>query len=81
MSDRPHDDSREGQQPASETSGPLGIGWIIFIILAVLTFVEFIVAVTIDANLPYMIVIAIMKAVLIIYYFMHVAKLWRGEGH
>jgi hypothetical protein len=30
--------------------------------------------------LPYLAIIAVIKALLIIRYFMHIAQLWRGEG-
>ncbi len=69
----------EQPKPASETSGPLGRGWVVFIGLAVLTIVEYLLAITIDANLPILIVLAIAKAVLIVHYFMHVARLWFGD--
>ena len=69
------------EQPdhASETSGPLGTGWAVFIGLAVLTIVEFFLAVSIDKNIPILAVFAIAKAGLIIHYFMHLARLWFGD--
>ena len=51
----------------------------VFLILAVLTAVEFVLAVTIDANLPILIVIGLAKAGLIMYYFMHLMRLWRSD--
>ncbi len=69
----------EQPEPASETSGPLGRGWVVFIGLAILTIVEYLLAITIDANLPILIVLAIAKAVLIVHYFMHLARLWFGD--
>ena len=69
----------EQPPPAPETSGALGRGWIVFIGLAVLTIVEYILAITIDANLLTMIVIAIVKAALIVHYFMHLVRVWRGS--
>ena len=76
MTDRP--DESQTASPSSERSGPLRTGWVVFLWLAVLTAVEFIIAVTIDANLPIMIVIALMKAGLIMHYFMHLLRIWRG---
>ncbi len=52
------------------------VGLVVFVILAVLTGVEYLLAVSIDANLPILMVVAIAKAVLIMYYFMHVARSW-----
>ncbi len=63
--------------PAPETRGPLGIGWVVFIGLAVLTLVEYILAITIDANVPILVVLAVVKAALIVHYFMHVVRVWR----
>jgi caa(3)-type oxidase subunit IV len=57
---------------------PLRTGWVVFLILAVLTAVEWFVAVLITANLPILIVIALAKAGLIVHYFMHIVRLWQG---
>ena len=65
--------------PAPETSGPLGTGWMVFLLLAVLTAVEFVLAVTIDANLPILVVLALAKAGLIVHYFMHLMRVWRSD--
>ncbi len=80
MTDR-HEGQSENQRipPVREGNGPVRTGWVVFLWLAVLTAVEFIVAVTVDANLPIMVVIALIKAGLIVYYFMHVLRIWRGE--
>ena len=38
-------------------------------------------AVSVAASpLPYLAVVAVIKAVMIAYFFMHVAQVWRGEG-
>ncbi len=71
MSERP--------EPASETSGPLGTGWVVFIGLAILTIVEFFLAISIDKNVPILVVFAIAKAGLIVHYFMHLARLWFAD--
>jgi caa(3)-type oxidase subunit IV len=49
----------------------------VFVALAVLTAVEFVIAVTVDANVPILAAFAVAKAGLIMYYFMHIARLWR----
>lgn len=57
-------------------------GWMIFVILAVLTVVEYFIATGVEKNIPVIAVIAVIKAVLIINYFMHISAAWRGEhGH
>ena len=58
-------------------------GLIAIVALAVLTVVEFIFAVGIDSTemvVLLLAVIAVIKALVILEYFMHVSKLWRGEG-
>lgn len=62
----------------------LRLGWIVITALAVLTALEYWIAISIHSTaLPYLAMIALVKAGLIIQYFMHVAQLWRGEegGH
>ena len=52
---------------------------IVAVILAALTLVEFFVAI----NLPSVVLIlliALLKAVMVIWFFMHVYRLWRPEG-
>jgi caa(3)-type oxidase subunit IV len=52
-------------------------GMRVFIALAALTVIEFVVAVTVDANVPILAAFAVAKAALIMYYFMHIARLWK----
>lgn len=56
------------------------IGWLVISALAVLTAVEFWLSSAIQPALPYLTVTAIVKAGLIIYYFMHLSQLWKQEG-
>ncbi len=66
-------------QRAGLTSA-LRLGLLVLIVLAVLTVIEYVVAVTLDdGNLPYIVILALIKAGLIVYYFMHVYQLWRQE--
>lgn len=58
-------------------------GLTVFIALAVLTAVEYVIAVSIDAGAALVILLtvaALGKAWAIINYFMHLPKLWHGEG-
>lgn len=58
----------------------LRTGWLVFIGLAVLTAIEFVLSLAVRPNTPYLAVTALVKAGLIVAYFMHVAQLWRPEG-
>ena len=58
-------------------------GLLIIILLAVLTIVEFIFAIALDnttALLATLAPMAVVKAALILWYFMHLPTVWRGEG-
>lgn len=56
------------------------LGMVTLIILAVLTAVEYIVAVYMG-SLILLFIIALVKAAVIIQNFMHIARLWREESH
>lgn len=61
---------------ASMAQGPIPYP-VLFAPLAPVTWL----AIAVAANpLPYLALIAVLKAVLIVRYFMHVSQLWRGEG-
>jgi heme/copper-type cytochrome/quinol oxidase subunit 4 len=49
--------------------------------LAALTAVEFWLSSAIQSALPYLTFIALVKAGLIVYYFMHVSQVWKQEPH
>lgn len=58
------------------------IGWQVFLGLAVLTAIEFLIGALITPAIPYLSITALIKAALIIYYFMHISQLRRKEaGH
>lgn len=57
-------------------------GWIVFVVLAVLTILEFVVSNVLSSPLPYLAIIALAKAALIIANFMRLGDLrvvWREE--
>lgn len=56
-------------------------GVYIFLILAVLTAVEFAVFRVTDGAMVPIMLLALVKAGLIVQYFMHVYRLWREESH
>lgn len=58
----------------------MGIGAKVLLVLAVLTAVEYLVAISKPAGqIPLIFLIAIAKAVLIVLYFMHVKQLWKDD--
>lgn len=62
-----------------ERARPLLTGWMVFLTLLVLVLLEYVLALFMDRNLPLMIVMNVVDASLIAYFFMHVVRLWRGE--
>lgn len=56
------------------------LGLITLVILAVLTIVEFFVALYVG-SLVLLFIIAVVKAAIIVQNFMHIARLWRQESH
>lgn len=60
-------------------SGGPGLGMIVFVFLAILTIVEYIIATQMESKMLLLIGIAFLKAVAILWYFMHVARAWRAH--
>lgn len=55
-------------------------GIVVLIALGVFTAIEYVIPVVLDrGSMPFLVVIGLAKAALIVYYFMHVAQLWRQE--
>ncbi len=67
---------------SSSHRGPAAVftGWKVFAWLAVLTIVEYVIAITVGPNLPALAVMGVVKAALIVNYFMHITRAWRGAG-
>lgn len=63
-----------------ESGGGYGMVFTIFIILAILTGVEFVVSTALNSP-ALLFIIALAKAGIIVNYFMHVYRLWREEDH
>lgn len=61
----------------------LRLGWLVALGLAVATVVEYVVAVELARPLVPLAIVALIKAWLIVTYFMHITQLWSGEegGH
>jgi cytochrome c oxidase subunit 4 len=56
-------------------------GIYVVIALAVLTAIEFWVSITLNGPAVPLFLIALIKAALVVYYFMHIYRLWREERH
>ena len=54
---------------------------VIFLALVVLTLVEFIIAINLDDPRVLLVLIGLVKAGLIVQFFMHIYRLWRQEEH
>ncbi len=54
---------------------------IVFVVLAVLTAIEYFVALNLDNPAVLLFIIALIKAGLVVQYFMHFYRIWRGEAH
>ena len=82
MSD--HSAEHEAQETKIEGAGykkDWRYGWIIFVALLVLTGVEYFLGIQEHASAVALLLVALIKAVLIVYFFMHVYRLWREENH
>ena len=53
---------------------------IVFLVLAVLTVVEFAIAIYLESA-ALLFIVALVKAALIVNFFMHIYRLWRPESH
>jgi hypothetical protein len=56
-------------------------GMYVFLFLAVMTAVEYVVAISSFNSMVLLFIIALLKAAAIVQYFMHVYRLWREESH
>lgn len=54
-------------------------GWLVIAGLAALTAVEFWLSSAVRPALPYLTFVALVKAGMIVYYFMHVSQVWKQE--
>ncbi|MBI4288219.1 MAG: hypothetical protein HY671_07325 [Chloroflexi bacterium] len=63
----------------SDKKSLLRLGLWVFLALMVLEIIEYVTGVTVRRNWPILAALALPGAGLIIYYFMHIPQLWRGE--
>ena len=59
----------------------LRTGTIVFVALFALTILEYFVSQADEPSTVLLLIIALLKAAPIIYFFMHVSRLWREESH
>ena len=59
----------------------LRTGTYVFIALAVLTILEYVVSQGDSVSTVLLLIIALLKAAPIVYFFMHITRLWSEEGH
>jgi heme/copper-type cytochrome/quinol oxidase subunit 4 len=74
--------SANGPRPSSERGrglSPAATGWLVFVALVVLAVVEYVVFLAVHRNLIWMVVMNVADAALILVYFMHLPRLWRGH--
>ncbi len=65
--------------PKRGFSGAPRTGWLVFAVLMVLVLLEYVIFLVLSTNLPIMVVMNVIDAALIMYYFMHLPRLWRRE--
>ena len=64
----------------SDLKSPLRVGLLVFIVLVVLAAGEYVLGLALESgNLVYMILMNIVDAALLLYFFMHVRQLWHPE--
>jgi heme/copper-type cytochrome/quinol oxidase subunit 4 len=66
------------EESQKDTRG-LRRGVVVFVGLAILTIVEFGIAIGLSGNIPLLAIVAIAKTLLILEYFMHLSSLFRRE--
>jgi cytochrome c oxidase subunit IV len=64
----------------TERSERMKTGWWVFLGLAVVTAIEIWLGSSVQGTLGYLTVTSLVKAGLIVYYFMHVTQAWHGKG-
>ena len=59
-------------------SDPVRTGIVVFVVLMALVLLEYLIAIVMDRNFVVMIIMNVVDAAIIMYYFMHVTRLWRS---
>lgn len=67
-------------QPASRKRSGYVIGLLVGLALAVLSGVEYYIGIHPNPSAVFLLLISVAKSLLVLYFFMHVYRLWRTEG-
>lgn len=65
--------------PRGGVTGAMRTGWLVFAVLIVLVLLEYVIFLVLSSNMPIMVVMNVVDAALIMYFFMHLPRLWRRE--
>lgn len=65
--------------PRGRLSGAPLTGWLVFAVLMVLVLLEYAAFRVLSSNLPIMVVMNVVDAALIMYFFMHLPRIWRRD--
>ena len=65
--------------PKGGLGGAARTGWLVFAVLIVLVLFEYVLFLVLSSNLLIMLVLNVIDAALIMYFFMHLPRLWRRE--
>jgi len=68
----------KSKEPQSKGMSPYVSGVIVAVVLAILTIAEYYVGILYPYPTP-LFLIALLKAILVLYFFMHVYRLWRSD--
>ena len=76
------DETRTEEKALPERRTPYRQGILVLIGLAVLTALEFVAALVTDGSAVFLFILALLKAGIILQYYMHMRRLWgEGEAH
>ena len=79
MSTRPDQpETAHVDESARHGSDPTRVGLVVFVVLMALVLLEYLIAIVMDKNLIVMLIMNVIDAAIIMYYFMHVTRLWRS---
>jgi heme/copper-type cytochrome/quinol oxidase subunit 4 len=72
-------EAQPADQEAGKHPGAVAVGLAVFFVLAVFTGVEYAIAKEVEQSLVPLVIIAALKAGLILWYFMHLSRTWAGR--
>jgi len=66
-------------RPTLRMAALVRTGWLVFLTLLTLVILEYVLFLVLDSNLPLMVAMNVADAALIMYFFMHVTRIWRRK--